>query len=65
MMTVRLDSPVSVIQLLPAASATGASPSGDTLSRSHSRAVRHMGLHATRCAPWGVEVNAASSRRSR
>jgi hypothetical protein len=64
MMTVLLDSPGSVTQLFPAASGTGTSPSGESLSCSHPRAFFHTGPHPTRCAPCGVEVSVASSRRS-
>src|SRR5712691_6671068 len=64
MMTVLLDSPGSVTQLFPAASGTDARPSGDSFSCSHARAFLHTGPHATRCAPCGVDVSLASSRRS-
>src|SRR5437879_103765 len=63
-MTVFGDAPGSVTQLLPAASVAIGSPSGATLALNHSRASRHTGPQARRCAPSGVDVRAASSRRS-
>src|SRR2546422_9299148 len=63
-MTVFGDVPGSVTQLLPAASVSTRSPSSATLPRNHSRASRHTGPHARRCAPSAVPVRDASSRNS-
>src|SRR2546426_2930082 len=63
-MTVRLDAPGSVTQRLPAESLSTRKPSAATLPLNQSRASRHIGPHARRCAPSGVEVRTASSRRS-
>ena len=64
MMTVSGRSPGSVIQLLPAASASARSPSPASTPSSHRRASRHTGPHATRWAPWASLVRAARARRS-
>src|SRR5258707_9169095 len=63
-MTVLSDAPGRVAQRFPAGSVEGWRFSGASLARSHSRASRQTGPQATRCAPSGVEVRAASSRRS-
>src|SRR5688572_23064177 len=63
MITVRSDSPPSVAQLFPAASIVGSSPIDASLPLNQARASRHTGPHARRCAPSGVDVRAASSRR--
>src|SRR3989442_9152398 len=63
-MTVFGDVPGSVTQLLPAASVSTRSPSSAALARNHSRASRHTGPHARRCAPSAVPVRDASSRNS-
>ena len=63
-MTVFAEAPGSVTQLLPAESVPTCSPSSAILPLNHSRASRHTGPQARRCAPSGVEVRAASSRRS-
>src|SRR4029077_16259109 len=51
-------------QLLPAESVSMRRPSSAIFPLNHSRASRHTGPHARRCAPSGVDVRAASSRRS-
>src|SRR6185436_18555467 len=63
MITVRSDQPLSVAQLLPAASISGLMSSSASLVLNHFRASRHTGPHARRCAPSGVDVSFASSRR--
>ena len=63
-MTVLGEAPGSVTQLLPAESVSTRRPSSATLLLNHSRASRHTGPQARRCAPSGVDVRAASSRRS-
>src|ERR1051325_2165137 len=63
-MTVLSDAPGSVAKRFPAASVVTARLSGASFPLSHSRAVRQTGPQATRCAPSGVEVSAASSLRS-
>ena len=63
-MTVFGEAPGSVTQLLPAESVSTRSPSSAIFPLNHSRASRHTGPQARRCAPSGVDVRAASSRRS-
>src|SRR6478735_1164195 len=63
MITVRSDEPLSVAQLLPAASISGVMPSAASLPLNHCRASLHTGPHAKRCAPSAFEVSLASSRR--
>src|SRR6266436_5926906 len=63
-MTVLSDAPGRVAKRFPAGSVESWRLSGTSFARSHSRAVRQTGPQATRCAPSGVEVSAASSRRS-
>src|SRR5207302_104453 len=63
-MTVLSDVPGSVAHRFPAGSVESWRFSDASLARSHSRALRQTGPQATRCAPSGVEVSAASSRRS-
>ena len=63
MITVRSDAPLSVAQLLPAASISGVMPSSASLPLNHCRASRHTGPHASRCAPSAFDVSFASSRR--
>ena len=63
MMTVRSDAPLSVAQLLPAASISGVMSSSASLPLNHCRASRHTGPHASRCAPSAFDVSFASSRR--
>src|SRR5882724_7279800 len=63
-MTVLSVAPGSVAKRFPAGSVESWGFSGASFARSHSRAVRQTGPQATRCAPSGVEVSAASSLRS-
>src|SRR5207247_7163793 len=63
-LTVFGDAPAIVTQLLPAESVSIGSPSSAILPLNQSRASRHKGPQARRCAPSGVEVLDASSRRS-
>lgn len=63
-MTVLCDAPGSVTQLLPAESVSTRRPIAATLPVNQSRASLQTGPQASRCAPSGVDVRAASSRRS-
>ncbi len=60
----RSDSPRKVAQRLPAASVRTSTGSSASFAFNHSRARVHVGVKATRCAPFSSPVSARNSFRS-
>ena len=59
--TARSEAPARVNHWFPASSISSAAPVSATLRASHSRAVCHVSVQATRCAPFSSPVSSRSS----